>query len=162
MVNYFLTKSTPQTKKLGKEFAQKILGTKQRKKCLVLAMEGELGSGKTTFLQGFAKGLGIKGKILSPTFVIMRKFEIRNSKSETNSKFKIKKFKTFYHIDCYRIKSPKEILNLGFKKIISDPQNIIAIEWADRVKSILPNPVIKVKFNFRNKYARKIIFSAPN
>ncbi len=96
---------------------------------LILSLEGDLGGGKTTFLQGFAKGLGIKEKILSPTFVIMRKSKIKNQKS---------KFNNFYHIDCYRIQKPKEILDLGWKEIIKNPRNIVAVEWAEKISKILP------------------------
>lgn len=135
-----------ETKKTGESLAKKILKNKNDKKAKVLALEGDLGGGKTTFLQGFAKGLGVKDKILSPTFVLMKKFEIPKNK----------KFKNFYHFDCYRIKSPKEILGLGFKEIISDPQNIIAVEWAERIKGILPSNKTLLKFNFLNKKNRKI------
>jgi len=135
-----------QTKKTGNDLAKKILKSKNQKKAKILALEGDLGGGKTTFLQGFAGGLGIKEKILSPTFVLMKKFKIT----------KDKKFKNFYHFDCYRIKNPKEILEIGFKNIISDSQNIVAVEWADRIKKILPKNKILLKFIFINKKNRKI------
>ena len=112
-----------------------------------MALEGELGAGKTTFLQGLARGLGITEKILSPTFVIMRNFRIPG---EPNG------FGKFYHIDCYRIRKPKEILDLGLKEIISSPKNIVAIEWADRIKRALPRNSITVKFAFVDKKTRKI------
>jgi tRNA threonylcarbamoyladenosine biosynthesis protein TsaE len=112
-----------------------------------LALEGELGGGKTTFLKGFAKGLGIKEKILSPTFILIKKFNIEHQTSN---------FKHFYHIDCYRIEKPKEILNLGFNEIIRNSKNIIAIEWADKIKKILPKRVIWIDFRFRNKSEREI------
>lgn len=113
-----------------------------------MALQGDLGGGKTTFLQGFAKGLGIKERILSPTFVLMKRFSIKNKKTE---------FKNFYHLDCYRIKSQKDLSVLDFKKIISDPFNIVAIEWAERVKKALPSNTLVLKFEFINKTTRKII-----
>ena len=109
-----------------------------KKLARVLGLTGDLGAGKTTFLQGFAKGLGIKEKILSPTFIIIRR--LRN----------------FYHIDCYRIKKPKEILNLGFKEIMSDPKNIVAIEWAERIRPLLPKSAILVQFKPVGKNKREI------
>ncbi len=118
-----------------------------RKGALVLGLEGDLGGGKTTFLQGFAKGLGIKEKILSPTFIIFRKYKIQNTKY---------KIQNFYHIDCYRIRKSKEIFDLGLKEIISNPRNIVAIEWADRIKKILPKNVLSLKFGFIGKTSRKI------
>jgi len=147
----YLTTAPRQTKKLGEILAKEILKTKPRKDAFLLGLEGDLGGGKTTFLQGFAKGLGIKQKILSPTFVIMKKFKIRvNSCSNSCG------FVYFYHIDCYRIEKPKEILDLGFKEIISDPQNIVAIEWADRIRKIMSKNTIWITFQFINKNKRKI------
>lgn len=146
MILKYLTNSPNQTKKLGEILAKEILKTSLLKKALVIGLEGDLGGGKTTFLQGFAKGLGIKEKILSPTFIIIRKFEIPSDKL-TN----------FYHIDCYRIKKPKEILNLGFKKIISNPKNIVAIEWSNRVSKILSSKIsLKLKFKFISQKIRGI------
>jgi len=128
--------------------AKKILKEPARRKAFVLALQGGLGGGKTTFLQGFAKGLGIKDRILSPTFVIMKRFSIKNKKSG---------FKNFYHLDCYRIKDYKDLLILDFKKIISDPFNIVAVEWAERVKKTLPSDSLFLKFEFINKTTRKLI-----
>jgi len=157
MESIFTTNNPNQTKKLGKLLAKEVLKAHLGKRAFVFGLRGDLGGGKTTFLQGFAKGLGVKEKITSPTFVIMRKFEIRNPKSETNSKFKIQKFQTFYHFDCYRIENHKEILDLGFKEILSDPQNIVAIEWADKIKKIIPKETIWLKFEFISAKTRKIM-----
>ena len=141
MKSNFFTSSPRQTKKLGELLAKEILKTKPRKKALTLGLEGDLGGGKTTFLQGFARGLGIKEKILSPTFIIM------------------KRFANFYHIDCYRIQKPKDILDLGFQEIINNPRNIVAIEWADKIKPLLPKNKILIKFKQINKNSRKITFA---
>jgi tRNA threonylcarbamoyladenosine biosynthesis protein TsaE len=142
----FQTKSEKETEKLGRKLGKRIFREKPSKIAKVIALEGDLGGGKTTFLKGFAKGLGIREKILSPTFIIFRKFEIRNSK-----------FKNFYHVDCYRIEKEKEILNLGFREIIKDPKNIVAIEWADKIKKILPKKVLKIKFKILGKKEREIL-----
>ena len=144
-----------QTQGVAKDLADEIL-KKKSIRGIVVGLAGELGSGKTTFVQGFAKALNIKTKIVSPTFVLMKKHEIRNPKSETNSKFKIKKFKTLIHIDVYRIKKSKEILDLGWKEIINDPQNIILIEWAEKIKKILPKNCIIINFKHINKNKRWI------
>lgn len=146
MKKTYLTINPFQTKKLGKTLAKKILKTRPRK-ALIIGLEGDLGGGKTTFLQGFAKGLGIKEKIFSPTFIIMKRFKIRPISS---------KLASFYHIDCYRIQKPKEILDLGFKEIVSNPQNIVAVEWADRIKKIMPKKTIWISFQFANENKRKI------
>ena len=126
---------------------------------LVASMgEGELGSGKTAFLQGFAKGLGVKENITSPTFVILKRFRINSPGSSLCvRKNSSSKFKNFYHIDCYRIKGVKEIINLGLKEIIAEPKNIVAIEWAERVGRIMPKNSVRIKFNFIDE-KRRIIF----
>ena len=134
----YLTNSYKQTQKLGEKLAKTLLKKDAGKSAVVLGLQGDLGGGKTTFLQGFAKGLGVKEKILSPTFVIM------------------KRFKNFYHIDCYRIKNEKDILELGFEEIISDSKNIVAIEWPERIKKRLPKSIIIIKFDFIDKNKREI------
>jgi len=135
----YLSKSPSQTKKIGQSLAYNLLKV-SKKKTLIIGLEGDLGGGKTTFLQGFAKGLKINKKILSPTFVIIKKFSLPKDKKSG--------FKYFYHIDCYRIKKPKEILDLGFKKIISNSENIVAIEWVNQIKKVLPKDIIYLKFKF--------------
>lgn len=140
------TFSAKQTRDLGEKIAMEVLKKKQSA-AFVLALKGDLGGGKTTFLQGFARGLGIKEKILSPTFVIMKNYKL----STTN-------YKLFYHVDCYRIKSPKDISELGLKEIFSNPKNIVAIEWAEKIKAILPKNAFWLKFEFVNKNKRNIMF----
>lgn len=66
------------------------------------------------------------------------------------------KIENFYHVDCYRIEDPQEILNLGLKDIISNSKNIVAIEWVDKIKEILPESVMTIKFEFLSEKKRKI------
>jgi tRNA threonylcarbamoyladenosine biosynthesis protein TsaE len=157
-----LSQSPSQTKKIGQILAKEILKAKT-KRAFVLGLIGDLGGGKTTFLKGFAKGLKIKEKILSPSFVIIKKYELRSAKKrrKRSSNLQTSYFRLF-HIDCYRISKPKEILNLGFKEIILDPKNIVAIEWADRIKKILPRGTLILKFDFLNQKKRKITLWEKN
>jgi len=147
----YLTENISQTKKLGELLAQEILKEKNPKNIWVLGLKGELGGGKTTFLQGFAKGIGIKDKILSPTFVIMKKFKIKHPG-----------FGDFYHFDCYRSLGSKDIMDMGFKKIVNNPGNIIVIEWADKIKNILPKSTIWIDFYFIDDKKRKIVIKFRN
>ncbi len=125
-----------ETKKIAKKFAEKIVTLeKENKEALVIGLSGNLGTGKTSFVQGFAKGLKIKEKILSPTFVIMNKFKIN-----------FLKFTNFYHFDCYRINNDKEMEIINFNEIISNPKNIVMIEWPEKIKNILPKKMIFIKF----------------
>ena len=125
----FFVKNQRETNRLAKILAQEIVKKSLKNKtALIIGLEGELGSGKTTFIKAFAKGLGIKKRLTSPTFVLM------------------KNYRNFYHIDCYRIKNYKDILALDFKEIISNPKNIVIIEWAEKIKKILPKNIIWLKF----------------
>jgi tRNA threonylcarbamoyladenosine biosynthesis protein TsaE len=146
----YICNNSSQTRIVGKRLARQFLKI-SKKRALVITLDGDLGNGKTTFLQGFAKGLGIKEKVLSPTFVILRKFEILPSEHSNPQ------VDSFYHLDCYRIKKPKEILDMGFNEIISNSSNIVAIEWAENIKEVLPKDKISLKIEFVNKNIRKII-----
>jgi tRNA threonylcarbamoyladenosine biosynthesis protein TsaE len=153
------SKSATQTKKIGESFAKEILKLSPQEGAVLVCLEGNLGGGKTTFAQGFAKGLGIKEKILSPTFIIYRKFQIPRLRQGFGGQANQKpNFKKFYHFDCYRIKDPKDILGLGFKEIISNPENIVLIEWAEKIKKFLPKNVKWINFKLIDESARAIDF----
>lgn len=138
-ISKIITASPQKTQKLGEVLAKSVLKEKNRKNAFVLGLIGDLGGGKTTFLQGFAKGLGLKEKITSPTFIIMRRI------------------KNFYHLDCYRLEKTTDLLGLGFKEIINDPKNIVALEWADKMKSLLPKTTRFAHFKFLDDKKREIV-----
>ncbi|MBI2028289.1 MAG: tRNA (adenosine(37)-N6)-threonylcarbamoyltransferase complex ATPase subunit type 1 TsaE [Candidatus Levybacteria bacterium] len=143
----FITKSSEETRELGKELAKSIQKAPRRRLgALILALYGELGSGKTTFVQGMAKGLGIERRIISPTFVIIRSYKVD--------------IKHFYHIDLYRIDGKESIKDLGIEEIINNPENIVAIEWAEKMISFLPKSRIDIKFFYENISKRKIEISS--
>lgn len=144
----FITKNSLETQKLGKVFSKRLNLFQSSTLPKVIALYGELGSGKTTFVQGLAKELGIK-KIISPTFIIVRSYKIR---------FKIYdlRIKNFYHIDLYRVESSKDIEELGIKELINDPENIVVIEWAERMKNLLPKERIDVEFEYVNEDKRRV------
>lgn len=144
----YLTENFGQTQKLGEKLGKEMLVASPKKLAVVLALSGDLGAGKTTFLQGFAKGLGIKENILSPTFVIMKSFKLQALS-----------FKRFYHFDCYRLNDAQEILSLGFKEIISDPKNIVAIEWPEKIAEVLPKDNISIAFNHLEENKRELTIS---
>ena len=150
----YKTKSPKETQKIASLLAEKIKIKKTAnttRGALVVAMEGELGAGKTVFTQGFAKALKIKAKIKSPTFVLMKHYPI------PDSGLRIKKtISNFYHLDCYRLKNYKDLLPLGVKEILKEPANIILVEWAERVKPILPRNCIKVHIDHIGSKERKI------
>lgn len=135
-----------ETKKIAQKLALEIFRARPGKHAVIVNLIGELGSGKTTFAKGFAKGLGIKQIIQSPTFIIARRYSL---KSEFH--------KNFYHIDAYRIGS-KDLLTLGWRGWVKNPANIILVEWADRINRILPKNSSKIIFETLKNGKRKITF----
>lgn len=166
-----LTKSAKETKKAGERLARKIKADRSRtsikKSAFILSLEGELGAGKTTFTQGFAKGLGIKENPTSPTFVIMQVYSItppnpplvkgrsfrgpllnKEGVAATGGKF--------IHIDAYRIIS-KDLKSLGWKELIQNKENIILVEWGNRIRQILPKNVLRIKFEHGKNSSKRTI-----
>jgi len=147
-----LTHSSNGTKRFAKVFAKKILARSfEFPLTLIIGLTGDLGSGKTTFIQGFLKGLGVKQRITSPTFVIFKRYEIKNEK-----------YKNVYHIDCYRLNKPEEILKLDFKEIISNSKNIVLIEWAEKLKKVLPQKINWINFEYGKKSNERKIITNSN
>jgi len=133
----YTTNSQYQTKALAKNFAKTI---NQK----VIALSGDLGAGKTTFVQGFARGLGIKEKIISPTFILIRQHTIPQKKN------------TLFHIDLYRLADNPKIKDLGIEEIWSNPNNIVLIEWAEKINKFLPKNILKVSIEKQAENIRKI------
>lgn len=119
---------------------------KNAKSALIFELIGDLGSGKTTFVKGFLKGIGFNGNVKSPTFIIMRRTKIKNDF-----------FENVFHIDAYRLKKIDDFLALNFKEIISNPKNIILIEWPQNIKNIIKEKTIKIKFIYGKKENERII-----
>ncbi len=133
------TNSPRETQKVAEKFAKEIRAGD------VIALYGDLGAGKTVFTQGLAKGLNIKRKIVSPTFVFMRSYPFNIGKTQL----------TFYHIDLYRTEREKDFENLGLEEVFS-PDSVVVLEWADRIKKMLPKKRIEVHFESPNEKTRKI------
>jgi len=143
-----ISESPKETQKIASFFMQAILRKYDLKESgLVISLEGPLGGGKTEFLKGIAKFLKLKEKVFSPTFLIMKSFSCKTSS-----------FKTLWHLDCYRIKMPKEIKELDFLEIIKNPENLIFIEWGNKIKKILPKDHWKIKFKMTGKDTRILEF----
>lgn len=149
----FITRNFQETQKLAKDLVKKLSELAHRD-ALVLALQGELGAGKTTFIQGLAQALGIREKILSPTFVIQKRFMIYDLRFKN-------KFKNLYHLDCYRVNDFREIMALGFGQIVADSKNLIVVEWAEKIKDILPADTIWLKFEHGGEDRRKIKILNP-
>lgn len=107
----------------------------------VLALYGELGAGKTCFIQGLAEGLGVEQAVSSPTFTIINEY-----RSEP----------PLYHVDLYRIRSEDEALNLGLDEYLYG-NGITAIEWAERVESLLPAKTIRIHLTMGDTPDERVI-----
>jgi len=120
-----ISHSTKETREIAKEFLTKLASRKDG--ATVVGLFGDLGAGKTAFTQAIAKELGIKRKVNSPTFVIMKKYDLKH-----------KDFKNLFHLDAYRLKNEKELLSLGWEEMISNPKNLVFIEWPENIKKAMP------------------------
>ena len=134
----FESKSAAETYKIADKILNKI------KPGSVIALLGDLGAGKTTFTQGFAKALKIEERVGSPTFKLVSEYECNPYK--------------LYHIDVYRLKNSSEFLNIGGEEYLSSKNSYTLIEWADIIKDILPIDTIKIKLSRikEDKNIRKI------
>jgi tRNA threonylcarbamoyladenosine biosynthesis protein TsaE len=95
----------------------------------VLALAGDLGAGKTTFVRGLARSLGVTDDVTSPTFVLMKQYQGRLP---------------LVHVDLYRMNRVQELLDLGFDELL-DGSAIVVIEWGDMVEDLLPPDHIEVR-----------------
>lgn len=134
-----ITKDSTETKKIAAKIGQRLQSGD------ILALEGDLGSGKTTFTQGLAKALGVKSRVLSPTFTILRQYKIENNK-----------FNILNHFDCYRINGPDDLESLDITDLWSRQEALTIIEWPERIAGILPKTALKISFETLSGDNRKI------
>ena len=102
----------------------------------IVALSGDLGAGKTTFVQGVAKAFGLEAPVTSPTFVIEKIYTLDDER-----------FKHLIHIDAYRLKEAHELQVLGWNEIARDTGNLILIEWPEKVSSVLPDDMVRISFS---------------
>ena len=135
----FISKSATKTQNLAKKFAKKLKGGE------IVLLSGNLGAGKTVFVKGLAKGLGVKELITSPSFVLL------------------KDYGKLVHIDLYRLSKIKDIKALGLLEELGNPQKITVVEWAEKIKPFLKNlkaPQVWVEIKYVDKNTRRIMQSS--
>lgn len=137
----YLSKSVEETYQIAEKIA------KQAEAGDCFALSGELGSGKTTFTKGFAKALGVNELVTSPTFVIMKKYDISNNKN---------KIKRLIHADCYRLNSPSEIESIGLSEYSDLDDSVIILEWPEKINFPQNKKIKKIFFEFVNESTRRI------
>lgn len=130
------------------EIAKEIIDIiKLENEAMVITLSGELGAGKTTLTQNIARELGVSENVISPTFVIMKMYDLKNQKH-----------KRLVHIDAYRLTTHNELEILGFKEIISSSENLVLIEWPENVKELIPTNATKIFLKHIDEDTREIDF----
>jgi tRNA threonylcarbamoyladenosine biosynthesis protein TsaE len=137
----FLSKSDSQTAALGAFVAATL------KPGAIVALTGELGTGKTCFSRGICKGLGVRENVCSPTFALLNIYK--------TGKIPV------YHFDVYRLQAANEVFELGIDEILRGDSCICLIEWADKISSLLPEDIIQVEFAHVRENCREITIRGP-
>jgi tRNA threonylcarbamoyladenosine biosynthesis protein TsaE len=137
----FITNSEQETFDFAKNFAGSLQGGE------VIALEGDLGAGKTVFTKGLAEGLGFRKTVTSPTFVVMKVYDIENTKSS---------IRRLVHIDAYRLDSAQSASTIGAEEYFGSLDTVTVIEWPEKIKNILPHSVISIKISIKEKEKRVI------
>ena len=137
------THSVEETLSLARELADQV------KNGGILCLYGDLGSGKTTFTQELAKKLGIQKQVNSPTFLLIRSYTIPPSPTQVE--------RSFYHMDLYRLHSEKEMEDIGIQEILENPDNVVVIEWSEKLGNLLPGKRIDIHFTYVDEEKREIV-----
>ncbi len=116
----------------------------------VVSLSGDLGAGKTAFAQAVARTLGVKESVTSPTFIIERVYRLSEERGRG--------FQRLIHIDAYRLQDESELKALGWEEMVSNPHNLILIEWGERVASLLPKDAIRLRLSFVDDTTRTITY----
>lgn len=149
-----MTRQTNSLEETAQVAAECLASLEPRQQATVLALRGDLGAGKTAFTQALAKHLGVGEIVTSPTFVIMKIYDLENQK-----------FDRLIHIDAYRFDNPDELDGLNFQDFLKDPKNLIVLEWPEKVEDVpagrqgkLPAETIFIDFKFISDAVREISY----
>lgn len=134
------TNSEKETRAFAADLAKHLRGG------AVLALRGNLGSGKTTFVKGLAQGLGVQSRVVSPTFILAARYNRRGARQNR-----------FFHLDLYRLRRRQELEDLGINEILTDFRNITAIEWPELARGFLPDSTICLTFRLGRKPNQRLI-----
>ncbi|MFA4872735.1 MAG: tRNA (adenosine(37)-N6)-threonylcarbamoyltransferase complex ATPase subunit type 1 TsaE [Patescibacteria group bacterium] len=114
----------------------------------VVGLVGPLGAGKTTFVQGLARALGVKKHITSPTFVLLHTYTLPKQ---------LNNITTLVHVDYYRLHTPQQLIDIGIREHLDDPHALTVIEWAEKVKSLLPARTLWINFSHTHKDGERLL-----
>ena len=133
----------------AKEISGEVLTESLKKnRATIIALSGNLGAGKTTFVQFLAKELGVNEKVTSPTFTIMKGYMLHGAG-----------FEHLIHMDAYRIEDLNELGPLRFSEILDNKNNLLCIEWAEKIIQALPSEIIKINIEILSDGSREITYN---
>ncbi|OJI09495.1 MAG: tRNA (adenosine(37)-N6)-threonylcarbamoyltransferase complex ATPase subunit type 1 TsaE [Candidatus Vogelbacteria bacterium CG10_big_fil_rev_8_21_14_0_10_49_38] len=141
----YLSKSLSDTSRIAGEVLVELEKRVNQERATVLLLEGDLGSGKTTFTQVLAKHLGVRENLVSPTFVLIKSYRTKHHK-----------FKKLVHLDAYRLDSGQDLERLGWNDLVTDPANLIVLEWPERVADLFAPTELKIDLKFIDQNTRAI------
>lgn len=128
--------------------AEKVVNSLEETNLVLL--RGDLGAGKTTFVQHALDYLGAEGPFTSPTFVIMKRYAIESEK-----------YDFVYHLDCYRV-GKQDVLDLGWEEIITDPRNLVFVEWPEKIWDIISKEYMLIDIKITDTLKRELNVSSEN
>ncbi len=138
----FISRNPEQTRRLGARLGHLLHGGE------VIALVGELGSGKTVFAQGVGEGWGAFRPLISPTFILIRRHERPHDGT------------FLYHADLYRLESAAEVEALGLEELMGEPSTVVLVEWADRAPHLFPEDRLWIELRWLDDYRRALTFRA--
>lgn len=147
-----ITHSALETIEYARKFAKSLKGGE------IIGLIGDLGGGKTTFTKGLAEGLGVKESITSPTFVILKEYAFSQAilRPKPHLPGEENRLKKFVHIDAYRAETLDDIKSVGIEDFIGRNDVVIVVEWAEKIKELLPKSTIYIGFEAEGENDRKI------
>jgi tRNA threonylcarbamoyladenosine biosynthesis protein TsaE len=145
-----ISHSSAQTQRLGMRLGDLLRGGE------LLLLEGQLGSGKTTFTQGLAMGMGISEQVSSPTFTLLKEYSGQASSSNSSAQ----PGPALYHFDLYRLDDPEEILDLGFEDYFYDGSGVCVVEWADKAAALWSDGHLCIRLKSMSETKRSLLLIA--
>ena len=133
-------------------FAETFLGEllPREDSAVVVGLSGELGSGKTTFVQRVARALGVREHVTSPTFVILKTYNVKPTTYNLG-------FEKLVHVDAYRLESAAELERLNWHEVLATPRALVLVEWPERVCAVMPESVLRIDFHVVGEGMREVL-----
>jgi tRNA threonylcarbamoyladenosine biosynthesis protein TsaE len=146
-----ISHSSAQTQRLGLRLGELMRGGE------LLLIEGQLGTGKTTFTQGLAQGMGIDEIVSSPTFTLLKEYE--GAPAGHRGRLQLRRGPALYHFDLYRLDDPGEIVELGFEEYFFG-DGVSVVEWAERAAQYWPAEHLRIHLKILSETKRGLLFTA--